>query len=251
MVLNEDKVSLQIDCIVQARMSSTRLPGKVLLNIDESHRIIDFLIDQLNQTRINRLIIAIPDSKENDVLENYLKKLNIICFRGNELDLLDRYYQCAKKFSLKHIMRLTGDNPLIDPEIVNLAIEEYHTAKCDYLTNSVDRTFPYGTEVEVFSFNSLENAWRNAMNRSEREHVTPYFYNNPNKFNIKHLTQSVDYSKFRYTVDQEEDFLLVKQIVKKIKSRPIITKDIIEILNDNPDIQKINSKVKPKSLEQD
>ena len=89
------------------------------------------------------------------------------------------------------------------------------------------------------------------MNRSEREHVTPYFYNNPNKFNIKHLTQSVDYSKFRYTVDQEEDFLLVKQIVKKIKSRPIITKDIIEILNDNPDIQKINSKVKPKSLEQD
>ncbi len=90
MVLNEDKVSLQIDCIVQARMGSTRLPGKVLLNIDESHRIIDFLIDQLNQTRINRLIIAIPDSKENDVLENYLKKLNVICFRGNELDLLDR-----------------------------------------------------------------------------------------------------------------------------------------------------------------
>ena len=250
-MLDENNNNLQIDCILQARMGSTRLPGKVLLNIDESHRIIDFLIDQLNQTRINRLIIAIPDSKENDVLENYLKKLNVICFRGNELDVLDRYYQCAKRFSLKHIMRLTGDNPLIDPEVVNLAIEEYHVAKYDYLTNSVNRTFPYGTEVEIFSFNSLENAWENTSKKSEREHVTPYFYNNPNKFNIKHLTQSFDCSKFRYTVDQEEDFLLVKQIVKKIKNRPIITKDIIKILNDNPEIQKINSKVTPKPLEQD
>ena len=137
----------------------------------------------------------------------------------------------------------------IDPEIINLAIDSYDNEKCDYLTNSVNRTFPYGTEVEIFSFNSLENAWKNAEKDSEREHVTPYFYNNPNKFNIRHLTQSVNNSKFRYTVDQEEDFLLVKEIVKKIKNRPIITKDIIQVLNDNPDIQKINSKVKPKSLE--
>ena len=154
-VLNENN-NLLIDCILQARMGSTRLPGKVLLNIDETNTIIEFLIKQINQSKISRLIVAIPSSSENDVLEEYLKKMNITYFRGNEYDVLDRYYQCAKKFSLKHIMRLTGDNPLIDPEIVNLAIEEYHTAKCDYLTNSVDRTFPYGTEVEVFSFNSLE-----------------------------------------------------------------------------------------------
>jgi len=249
-ILNENNNSLT-DCILQARMGSTRLPGKVLLSIDESHKIIEFLINQLNQARINRLIIAIPDNKENDVLEEYLEKLNVICFRGDESDVLDRYYQCAKRFSLKHIIRLTGDNPLIDPEVVNLAIKKYHVSKCDYLTNSINRTFPYGTEVEIFSFNSLESAWKNAKKKSEREHVTPYFYDNPDKFNIKHLTQSVDHSKFRYTVDQEEDFLLVKQIVKKIKNRPIVTKDIIEILNNNPEIQKINSKVTPKPLEQD
>jgi len=247
-ILNENNNSLT-DCILQARMGSTRLPGKVLLSIDESHKIIEFLINQLNQARINRLIIAIPDNKENDVLEEYLEKLNVICFRGDESDVLDRYYQCAKRFSLKHIIRLTGDNPLIDPEVVNLAIKKYHVSECDYLTNSINRTFPYGTEVEIFSFNSLESAWKNAKKKSEREHVTPYFYDNPDKFNIKHLTQSVDHSKFRYTVDQEEDFLLVKQIVKKIKNRPIVTKDIIEILNNNPEIQKINSKVTPKPLE--
>ena len=247
-ILNENNNSLT-DCILQARMGSTRLPGKVLLSIDESHKIIEFLINQLNQARINRLIIAIPDNKENDVLEEYLEKLNVICFRGDESDVLDRYYQCAKRFSLKHIIRLTGDNPLIDPEVVNLAIKKYHVSECDYLTNSINRTFPYGTEVEIFSFNSLENAWENTSKKSEREHVTPYFYNNPNKFNIRHLTQSVNNSKFRYTVDQEEDFLLVKQIVKKIKNRPIVTKDIIEILNNNPEIQKINSKVTPKPLE--
>ena len=249
-VLNENN-NLLIDCILQARMGSTRLPGKVLLNIDETNTIIEFLIKQINQSKISRLIVAIPSSSENDVLEEYLKKMNITYFRGNEYDVLDRYYQCAKKFSLKHIMRLTGDNPLIDPEIVNLAIDSYNEAKCDCLTNSVNRTFPYGTEVEIFSFDSLEKAWENAEGNSEREHVTPYFYNNPNKFNIRHLTQSVNNSRFRYTVDQEEDFLLVKEIVKKIRIRPIITKNIIEILNENPDIQKINSKVKPKSLEQD
>ncbi len=247
-VLNGNN-NLLIDCILQARMGSTRLPGKILLNIDETDTIIEFLIKQINHSKISRLIVAIPGSNENDVLEEYLKKINVTCFRGNECDVLDRYYQCAKKFSLKHIMRLTGDNPLIDPEIINLAIDSYDNEKCDYLTNSVNRTFPYGTEVEIFSFNSLENAWKNAEKDSEREHVTPYFYNNPNKFNIRHLTQSVNNSKFRYTVDQEEDFLLVKEIVKKIKNRPIITKDIIQVLNDNPDIQKINSKVKPKSLE--
>ena len=153
-------------------------------------------------------------------------------------------------------MRLTGDNPLIDPNIVDRAIDNYSSAECDYLTNSLQRTFPYGTEIEIFTFSALQTAWKYAKKNSEREHVTSYFYNNPEKFKICHLTQTTDQSKYRYTVDRKEDLLLVRQIVSSIKKRPIITQDAIELLDNNPEMAKINSSIIPNeeylaSLEED
>jgi len=138
-------------------------------------------------------------------------------------------------------MRLTGDNPLIDPEIVNNAIKQYCDSNCDYLTNSIDRTFPNGTEVEIFSFNALEIAWKNAKKKSEREHVTPYFYNNPKKFKIHYFKQQKNQSKFRYTIDRKEDYNLVVEILSRIKKRPIKTSDIIELLTNDPELFELNS----------
>ena len=236
-------IRLRIDCIIQARMGSERLPGKVLLDLPNGKKVIEFLIEQLETSNLQQKIIAIPDDNTDDILFNFLNNLKISCYRGSKFDVLDRYYNCAKKFSFKHIMRITGDNPLIDPKIVNDAIEKYSNSKCDYVTNSIDRTFPNGTEVEIFSFDALEVAWKNAKKKSEREHVTPYFYNNPNKFKIYHFKQNEDQSKFRYTIDRKEDLSLVVEILSKIKKRPIEKNDIINLLIKNPQLLKLNSHI--------
>ena len=222
-------------------MNSKRLPGKVLLDITNEKKVIEFLIEQLETSNLQQKIVEIPDDTTNDILFNFLNNLKISCYRGSKLDVLDRYYHCAKQFSFNHIMRLTGDNPLIDPEIVNNAIKQYCDSNCDYLTNSIDRTFPNGTEVEIFSFNALEIAWKNAKKKSEREHVTPYFYNNPKKFKIHYFKQQKNQSKFRYTIDRKEDYNLVVEILSRIKKRPIKTSDIIELLTNDPELFELNS----------
>ncbi len=226
-------------------MGSKRLPGKVLLDLVDGKKIIEFLFEQLKTSKLQQKIVAIPDDSSDDILFNFLNDMKILSYRGSKFDVLDRYYHCAKNFSFNHIMRITGDNPLIDPKIINDAIEEYCHSNCDYLTNSIDRTFPNGTEVEIFSFNALEIAWKNAKKKSEREHVTPYFYNNPKKFKIHYFKQQQNHSKFRYTIDRKEDYDLVVEILSRIKKRPIKTSDIIELLTNDPELLKLNSHIIP------
>ena len=226
-------------------MGSERLPGKILLDLTNGKKTIDFLFEQLKSSKLKKKIVAIPENNEDDILFEHLKNSKIPCFRGSSLDVLDRFYRCAKEFSFKHIMRITGDNPLIDPDVVDKAIKEYNNYNCDYFTNSIHRTFPNGTEVEIFSFNSLEVAWKFAKKKSEREHVTPYFYNNPKKFKINHFKQEIDQSKFRYTIDRREDYILVLEILSRIKKRPIKTLDIIQLLTNKPELLKLNSNIIP------
>ena len=235
-----------IGCIIQARMSSTRLKGKVLLKINPKDTVLSFLIKQITNCKsLKTIVVATTELEEDDVIVNFLKSYDVEIFRGSSENVLDRFYHCAKKFKFSTIVRLTADNPLIDPEIVNDAIEKYSNSDCDYLTNSVDRTFPNGTEVEIFSFNALETAWKSAKKTSEREHVTPYFYNNLNKFKIHYFKQKNDQSKFRYSIDRKEDYLLVLEILLKINTRPIKTSDIIELLTNYPEIKKLNSHIIP------
>ena len=158
--------------------------------------------------------------------------------------MLDRYYQCAKKFSIDNIVRITSDNPLIDPNIIDLVIDEYENNKCDYASNTLHRTFPYGTEVEVFSFKSLEKAWKNAKKPSEREHVTPFIYDSRNEFILINIKYHEDLSYLRYTVDKIEDLKLVKEIIKNISVRPILIQDIIKLYKNEPKIFEINQNVK-------
>ena len=231
-----------VGCIVQARMGSTRLPGKVLMNADEKTPILYHVITQLQNCKfLDKIVIATTELKEDDKIEEFADSMSIDCFRGSSNDVLERYYRCAQKFSLSIIVRITADNPLIDPTLVDDVINIFNSNSFDYVSNAHIRSFPHGTETEVFSFNALEKAWKNAKTNYEKEHVTPYLYNNPDKFNIFNVIYKENISYLRWTVDNVDDLKLVQIILSKIKKRPILMNDIIELFSKEPNLIKINA----------
>lgn len=230
-----------ISAIIQTRMGSTRLPGKVMKIIESDNTILSYVISQLKNCKtLDKIIIATTTLNEDDVIFDYAKKEGIDCFRGSSDDVLDRHYQCAKKFSCTDIVRIPSDKPLIDPTIVDKIVTEYKKESYDYVSNFLNETFPNGTEVEIFSFETLEKTWRDAKKPSEREHVVPYIMNNPKIFQLHNYSNSEDFSKLRYVVDRKEDLELVKEIVSRIDHRPILMDDIIKIYKNEPAVFEIN-----------
>ncbi len=222
-------------------MGSTRLPGKVMRKIDEKNQVIYYVIKQISNSKLcDKLVIATTTLAEDEKIVKIAKDMKISIFRGSVDDCLDRYYQCAKEFSFSTIVRITCDNPLIDPTLMDDAISFYKLNSYDYVTNCKPRTFPQGTEVEIFSFSALEKAWKNAKKISEREHVTPYFYNKPDQFKIFNIKNNKNMSYLRWTIDREEDLEFVKNIVSKIKKSPILMKDILDLLEKEPELININ-----------
>ena len=232
-----------IGCIVQARMGSSRLPGKVMKKIANKF-LLDYVLDQLKSSkRIEKIFVATTTLPMDNLICEHLSSKNIAFFRGSPDDVLDRYFQCAKFFSIDTIVRITADNPLIDPNIVDLVINKYNNTTCDYGTNCLPRTFPYGTEVEIFSFEKLHQVWLNAKKSSEREHVTPYFYNHPELFKIINLKNSKNISNLRWTIDRENDLKLFQTIVSKINHRPILLNDILALYSKEPKLFEQNKPI--------
>jgi len=228
---------VDIGCIIQARMGSTRLPGKVMKKIDDDNTLLRFQISQLNNCKkIDKIIIATTTKSEDDVIYDHSRKLGLEVYRGKSDDVLDRYYNCAKKFKLPIIVRITSDNPLIDPNIINEIISKFMMNSVDYVSNVIHRTYPYGTEVEIFTFEALEKAWKESKNKYDREHVTPYIYKNPKIFKIHNVENNTDLSELKWTVDTKTDYEKVKKIVSLIKKRPIEIQDIIKIYSKLDDI---------------
>ena len=228
-------------CIVQARMGSSRLPEKVMMNLNNDKRVIDYVISQLKSSKFsNNVIIATTNGNEDNIIYEYVTKKNVPCFRGSSLDVLDRYYQCAKKYDAKNIIRITCDNPLIDPNIVDHTVSIFNEHSFDYVSNCIIRTYPYGTETEVFTFESLKIAWQNAKLPSEREHVTPYFKNNTKIFQIHNVLNDINLSNLRWTLDSESDLKLIKTIISKIDKDIILIEDILDLFSREPEIVKIN-----------
>ena len=242
---------MKIGIILQTRMGSSRLPGKVLMKADETNLMLDYSINQLKHCKnSDKIIVATSNLDRDDPIEEHCKTLNMDFFRGDEQDVLDRHYQCAKKYSLSHIVRIPSDKPLIDPQIVDSIIDFFKENDFDYVANFeitqknnsliFNSTYPSGTEVEIFSFNALEMAWKNAKTSDEREDVTPHLYLNPKIFKIKHIHQSKNLSHFRWSLDYENDMHLIREIIKRISNRPILTNDIIKLLDENPKLYNIN-----------
>jgi spore coat polysaccharide biosynthesis protein SpsF len=245
-----------ISAIIQARMGSHRLPGKVMKKI-KGKPLLYYVLNQMKFSKLlENIVVATTDLSEDDVIEKFLKKKKINCFRGSSKNVLDRYYNCAKKFKIQTIVRITADCPLIDPCLIDQVIKKFQTEKYDYVSNAYPRTFPYGTEVEIFSFDSLSKSWENAVKPSEKEHVTPYIKNHPKNFKIGSVENKENISEFRWTVDREEDLKLVKEIIRRIPEIPILTESILKLMKKEPKLKEINSKIIPnegmnKSLKED
>ena len=197
--------------IIQARMGSTRFPNKVM-SLVGGKPMIELLLCRLEKSRyIDEKILATSHNKNDDYLCDFVAGLGYFVYRGNEQDVLDRYYQAAKKAKADVVVRITGDCPLVDPEIVDQVIEVLKKDKLDYVSNTIIPTYPDGLDVEVFTFVALEKAWQVAKSKEDREHVTPYLRNSGH-FSYKNISYTEDHSAKRWTVDEPEDLEVIHKV---------------------------------------
>lgn len=172
--------------VIQARMGASRLPNKMMLSL-HGKPIIDWVVSRSKKAKLlDSLIVALPDTKENDIIENYLKSININCFRGSESDVLNRMYHAAKEINADQVVRICADNPLISPKEIDNLIRFFANQNCDYAYNHIPKnnTYPDGLGAEILSFKLLEHAEQNAVNPSHREHCCLYITENTEKYNI-------------------------------------------------------------------
>lgn len=240
---------IQIAIIIQARMTSTRLPGKILMEANG----ISFLQHQFNRLKTINLpvIIATTVNDTDDRITTFCLENNLGFYRGSENDVLSRYYECAKAFDVKNIIRITSDCPLIDAELILNAANEYKELNNEniYLSNSVIRTYPRGFDFEIFSFFALENAFLNATLDADKEHVTPYIRNNRSgKIMVEQVTDTEDHSSFRLTLDTGEDHQLLKQLIENYGAADLTGQEIIELLHQHPELVKINAHIEQKKV---
>jgi spore coat polysaccharide biosynthesis protein SpsF len=237
---------MKANVIIQARSESTRLPGKVLLKIMDK-TILEYLVERVKKAKnIKDIIVATTTKEEDSHIVNLVRKLKVNAFRGSEDDVLDRFYQAAKMFNAKHIVRITADCPFMDPKIIDDAVSYYFKSGADYCSNVLERTFPDGEDIEVFSFSALERAWKDANLTSEREHVTPYIVKHPEKFNLTNFKNETDFSENRWTLDRVEDFRFIKAILEVLypANPDFHMEDILEFLKRNPQLKDINRNIK-------
>ena len=233
-------------------MGSTRLPGKVLKDISGKPMLWHMLSRLRLSNKIDNIILAIPDSVQNDRLEDLANGLKICCFRGSEEDVLSRYYGAAAKFAADVIVRLTSDCPLIDPRITDRVIEEHLLADTDYTSSGISRTFPRGLDTEVFNFKALKRAYEEAKQDYEREHVTPYIYLHPEIFKLKSVeaTGKLRRPDLRLTVDTEEDLKLIREIFKRLyrDDQIFYAEEVIDLLGKHPKLLAINADIRQREL---
>jgi len=234
---------MKTGAIIQARMGSTRLPGKVLREVNEKPLLLH-MIERISRSRLlDSIIIATSSLTKDDIIEKFCFKNDILLFRGSEENVLERYYECAKNNELDVIVRLTADCPLIDPNIIDACIEGFNKdTHVGYFSNTcpIEKSkYPNGSDVEVFSFNVLEESYKFEKSDKSREHVTSFM---PENFNSKILSSKNNWSSYRYTVDYPEDFEVVDFLIKEIKNQSIFgtTEEIISIIDSNPEIRKKN-----------
>jgi spore coat polysaccharide biosynthesis protein SpsF len=231
-----------IAVIVQARRGSSRLPDKVMKNIVGRPMLYHVLERVKRAGSVSRVCLATTTSRQDKILAGIAAKLGVETFFGSETDVLDRYYGAAKRLGAKDIVRITADCPLMDPSVIDKVVSEYLKGRYDYASNIIEPTFPDGLDVEVFSFRALERAWKEARLKSEREHVTPYIWKNPNTFRLKSVKNKRDLSDHRWTVDHVKDLEFARQVYRQLytKDPQFGYADVLSLLKRNPEITSIN-----------
>jgi spore coat polysaccharide biosynthesis protein SpsF len=242
----------RIAAIIQARMGSERLPGKALADIC-GKPLLWHIVERLKRSKlIGRTAIITTKRPEDDAIEDLCRAYNVDFYRGDAEDVLDRYYRAAKLCKAKTIARITGDCPMIDPHVVDKVAGFYikNAGELDYVTNSLKSTYPRGLDTEVFSFRALEKAWREAREAYEREHVTPYIYEHPDRFRIENVENDRDLSGMRWTVDEGPDLEFVREVYKRLyrDKKVFLTADVLRLLEKEPHLADMNRDVKQKAL---
>jgi spore coat polysaccharide biosynthesis protein SpsF (cytidylyltransferase family) len=229
--------------IIQARMSSTRLPGKVLLPLSDKP-VLEHVIKRVRNCKlVDKVVVATTVHDSDDIIENWCKNNNFEYYRGSLEDVLDRFYVVASQHKAENILRITADCPVIDSGIIDEVIEKYHKGNFDFYGLSGE--FPDGLDCTMFSFKALETAWKNSKLQSEREHVGPYIVNHPELFAIGGYEKFINLGHLRLTLDDPRDYQLLSAIFNKLYEIDNFFNHemIINFLNENPELLKINSEI--------
>lgn len=248
--MKRNNPKIKTAAIIQARMGSTRLPGKVLKDI-AGKPMIWHLINRLKfSKKIDEIILVIPDNRQNNILEKFAKENKVKYFRGSEEDVLSRYFKAAEEFKCDRVVRITSDCPLIDPKIVDLVVERHLKIGADFTANflegkktkSLERTYPKGLELEIFNFAVLKEANELAKKQYQREHVDPYIFEHPEIFKTAVVKNSENLSYFRWAVDEIKDLELVRKIYKRLykKDKIFLMEDVVNLFKEYPKLHEIN-----------
>ena len=241
---------MKIVAIVQARMGSTRLPGKVLMDLG-GETVLGRVVRRLRRAAlVDEIVIATTDSVVDDAIVRECQRLTVPFFRGSENDVLDRYYHAALGCLAEVVVRVTSDCPLIDPDLVDETIRVFQERHADYASNVFPRTYPRGLDTEVFTMVALGRNWREAHQPHQREHVTPYFYEHPEIFRLTSLRGRTDYSQYRWTLDTAADLELLRAIYVRLDNRDDFGwREAIEVMEREPELAELNSHVVQKVLQ--
>ncbi len=236
--------------IVQARMTSTRLPGKVLKPI-LGKPMLTYQIERLQRvSRADELVIATTTNAADEPIVSLCHDMTVPVFRGSEEDVLSRYYEAAAEHQAEVVVRITSDCPLIDPAVVDTVIDFYlsYRSEYDYVSNTLERTYPRGMDCEVFPFSVLETAAREATLPPDREHVTPFVYRQPQRFRLANVAYHEDKSHLRWTVDTPEDFQLIARMMEALyPTNPLFTlEDCLALIDRHPEWTALNAHVEQK-----
>jgi len=242
----------KISCIVQARMGSSRLSGKILKKV-VGKSLLEHLIDRLKKAQtIDEIVIATTDKHDDRTIVALAEKIGVAWFTGSEDEVLSRYVGAAKKVNADNIIRITSDCPLIDPVTIDKVVNYYKRNNADYVSNTIERTYPRGLDIEIFSMKALEKADKMAVDQPCREHVTLYMYRHPEQFSLLNVSAEPPLNRpdLRLTVDTEEDFLLIKEIYESLYQPDSIIDilDVLELFRKRPELAKINAHIEQKKV---
>jgi len=239
--------------IIQARVGSTRLPGKVLLDVG-GRSVLERVVERVRRfTMIDEMIVATSDHEADDAIIDECDRISVASFRGNESDVLARFLGAAKHTDASICVRLTADCPLLDPSVSDSIISLFVEANgaADYASNKIPQSFPRGLDTEVFSFDALERAARRARETYERVHVTAYIYRHPEIFSLMSVTSDIDRADWRWTIDTPEDLEFVREVYRRMDERGEFSwHDIVKLLEEEPSLMWINSHIRQKDVDE-
>lgn len=227
--------------VIQARMGSSRLPGKVMADIQGQPMLQRVVERALRANRVDTVMVATSDHPADRALADYCRQQGVPCFQGSEDDVLDRFYHAARSMDAHVIVRLTADCPLLDPEVIDRVVADFQNGGADYVSNTLTCTYPDGLDTEVFHRDILEQAWRYASLKSEREHVTPYVYNHPQRFRLRNVTHEADFSELRWTVDEPQDLAFVRAVYAAFGDAHFGMGAVLQLLQEHPELGQVNS----------